>query len=155
EECRKVAGVLEHFIKGDNDLDRTLIPPKIIANAHGIAVVVLVKAGFVWTGRLGTGLVLSRLPNGTWSAPSAISAFGAGFGASIGAELVSCVFVMNTSEAVRGFTQSAQLQLGLNISIAAGPTGRSAEAGISSGSPLAPIYAYSKAKGLFAGLSLE
>ncbi|KAJ3208840.1 hypothetical protein HDU67_006513, partial [Dinochytrium kinnereticum] len=126
-------------------MDQTLIPPKIIANCKGVAVLTLLKAGFVWSGRAGAGLVVARLPDGRWSAPCAIGAAGAGFGAQIGAELTDCVFILNTESAVRAFSHGGNLTLGANISVAAGPVGRQAE-GAGTVANLAPIYAYSKTK---------
>ncbi|KAJ3006569.1 hypothetical protein HKX48_009585 [Thoreauomyces humboldtii] len=150
----KATSILEHFIKGTNQVDSAAIPPSIIAKAKGIAVITILKAGFVWTGRAGSGIVVAKLPDGTWSAPSAIAAAGAGFGAQIGAQLTDCVFILNNEAAVKAFSHGGNLTLGGNMSVAAGPKGRAAEA---SGAVLnfAPIYSYSKSKGLFAGLSLE
>ncbi|KAJ3183146.1 hypothetical protein HK101_009875 [Irineochytrium annulatum] len=153
-EFTKAASILDHFIKGNNKLDQTLIPSKIIANCKGVAVLTLIKAGFVWSGRAGAGLVVARLADGRWSAPCAIGAAGAGFGAQIGAELTDVVFILNTDGAVRAFGHGGNLTLGANVSVAAGPVGRQAE-GAGTVANLAPIYSYSKTKGLFAGLSLE
>lgn len=77
---------------------------------------------------------------------------GVGVGAQFGAQITDCVFILNNDDAVRAFT-TANLTLGGNISVAAGPTGRSSEANMSV--TLAPIYSYSKSKGFFAGVSLE
>ncbi|KAJ3296236.1 hypothetical protein HK104_001801 [Borealophlyctis nickersoniae] len=153
-EFAKAADILEHFIKGNNQMDAALIPEKIIAKAKGIAVITIVKAGFVWSGRAGSGLVVARLPDGRWSAPSAIAAAGAGFGAQVGAQITDCVFILNNEAAVKAFSHGGNLTLGGNMSVAAGPKGRSAEA---AGAVVnfAPIYSYSKSKGLFAGVSLE
>ncbi|KAI9205745.1 uncharacterized protein BJ171DRAFT_422673 [Polychytrium aggregatum] len=154
EECRKAASILEQFIPRNNEIDAHLIPMSVLENARGVAVLTIVKAGFVWSGRGGAGLVVARLPDGRWSAPSAIAAGGAGFGAQIGAQITDCVFILNTDDAVRAFFQKGNLTFGGNLSIAAGPVGRSTEAA-ATGLSLAPIYSYSKSKGLFAGLSLE
>ncbi|KAI9102825.1 hypothetical protein DFS34DRAFT_577444 [Phlyctochytrium arcticum] len=150
----RVTSILEHFIKGTNQVDAALIPPKIIANAKGIAVITILKAGFLWTGRAGSGVVVARLPDGRWSAPSAIAAVGAGFGAQIGASLTDCVFILNNESAVKAFCHSGNVTLGGSMGVAAGPKGRTAEAAGSIVN-LAPIYSYSKSKGLFAGVSLE
>jgi lipid-binding SYLF domain-containing protein len=48
-----------------------------------------VKAGFMWAGKAGSGLVVARLPDGTWSAPSAIGTAGMSFGGQIGAEVLA------------------------------------------------------------------
>lgn len=66
------------------------------------------------------------------------------------------VFILNDAAAVRAFSQQASLTLGGNVSIAAGPVGRNAEAaGAASLKGVAGVFAYSKTKGLFAGVSLE
>ncbi|KAJ3016138.1 UNVERIFIED_CONTAM: hypothetical protein HDU68_012394 [Siphonaria sp. JEL0065] len=154
EEFTKAASILDHFVKGKTQLDQTLIPPKVIANAKGVAVLTIVKAGFIWSGRAGAGLVVAKLPDGRWSAPSAIAAGGAGVGAQIGAEVTDSVLILNSESAVKAFSHGGNMTFGANLSVAAGPTGRQAEASGSVGN-LAPIYSYSKTKGLFAGVSLE
>lgn len=114
------------------------------------------KAGFLGSGRYGNGIVVARLADGTWSAPSAIGLGGAGFGGQIGFELTDFVFVLNDAAAVRAFSQKGSLTLGGNVSLAAGPVGRNAEAaGAASLKGVAGVFSYSKTKGLFAGVSLE
>jgi hypothetical protein len=105
---------------------------------------------------MGSGLVVARLGDGSWSAPSAIFTTGAGFGGQVGAELTDFVFILNDAAAVRTFSQAGSITLGGNVSIAVGPVGRNAEAaGAASTRGVAGIFSYSKTKGLFAGVSLE
>jgi hypothetical protein len=105
---------------------------------------------------MGSGLVVARLTDGSWSAPSAIFTTGAGFGGQVGAELTDFVFILNDAAAVRTFSQAGSVTLGGNVSIAVGPVGRNAEAaGAASTRGVAGIFSYSKTKGLFAGVSLE
>jgi lipid-binding SYLF domain-containing protein len=116
----------------------------------------VIKAGFLGSARFGSGLVVARLPDGSWSAPSAIATGGAGFGGQIGFELTDFVFILNDASAVKTFSQAGSLTLGGNVSVAAGPVGRNAEAaGAASLRSVAGIFSYSKTKGLFAGVSLE
>ena len=106
--------------------------------------------------RFGSGVVVARLSDGSWSAPSAIVTGGGGFGGQIGFELTDFVFILNDYAAVRTFSQQGSLSLGGNVSIAAGPVGRNAEAaGTASLKGVAGVFSYSKTKGLFAGVSLE
>lgn len=99
---------------------------------------------------------MARLADGSWSAPSAIGTVGGGFGGQIGFELTDFVFILNDASAVKTFSQVGSLTLGGNVSIAAGPVGRNAEAaGAASLKSVSGIFAYSKTKGLFAGVSLE
>ena len=105
---------------------------------------------------MGSGIIVARLSDGSWSAPSAIATAGGGFGGQIGFELTDFVFILNDSSAVRSFSQAASITLGGNVSVAAGPVGRNAEAaGAASMKGVAGVFAYSKTKGLFAGVSLE
>jgi SH3 domain-containing YSC84-like protein 1 len=123
---------------------------------QGLAIITVLKAGFLGSGRYGNGLVVTRLSDGSWSAPSAIGVGGAGFGGQIGFELTDFVFVLNDTAAVRAFSQLGSLTLGGNVSLAAGPIGRNAEAtGAASLKGVAGVFGYSKTKGLFAGVSLE
>jgi SH3 domain-containing YSC84-like protein 1 len=123
---------------------------------QGLAILTVIKAGFLGSARFGSGLVVARLPDGSWSAPSAIITAGGGFGGQIGFELTDFVFILNDASAVKTFAQAGSITLGGNVSIAAGPVGRNAEAaGAASLKSVAGIFSYSKTKGLFAGVSLE
>ncbi|KAG0374056.1 hypothetical protein BGX24_010896 [Mortierella sp. AD032] len=156
-ECKKASKILNAFIdpvaaKGIDNI----IPPNILARAKGLAIFTVIKAGFLFSGRAGTGVVVARLDDGTWSAPSAIGTGGMGFGGQIGAEITDFVIVLNTRAAVKSFTTGGNVTLGGNLSVAAGPIGRTAEAGASATiGAIAAIYSYSKTKGLFAGVSIE
>ncbi|KAK1080231.1 hypothetical protein LTR33_005711, partial [Friedmanniomyces endolithicus] len=133
-----------------------IIPPSILANAKGLAILTVFKVGFLGSGRFGSGVVVARLSDGTWSAPSAIGTVGGGFGGQIGFEITDFIFILNDAMAVKTFAQVGSLTLGGNVSIAAGPIGRNAEAaGAASLKSVSGIFAYSKTKGLFAGVSLE
>jgi SH3 domain-containing YSC84-like protein 1 len=73
-----------------------------------------------------------------------------------GAEVTDFVMILNDASAVKAFQQLGSITLGGNLSIAAGPVGRNAEAsGAANFKAIAPIFSYSKTKGLFAGVSLE
>jgi len=123
----------------------------VLRNAKGVAIITVYKAGFIISGRGGSGVVVARTGKG-WSGPSSIGTGGAGFGFQIGAEQTEFVFVLNTHEALRAFAQGGNVQLGGDISAAAGPVGRTAEADVT---PVAAVYAYSRSQGLFAGVSVE
>ncbi|KAJ1797586.1 hypothetical protein LPJ59_003042 [Coemansia sp. RSA 2399] len=152
-ECAKGARILNSFIHPGTNVDK-FIPPGILEKAKGIAFLTVLKAGFIWSGRIGSGLVVARLPDGNWSAPAAIGLAGAGVGGQIGAELTDFVMVLTTDSAVKAFSHGGNVTLGANLGVAAGPWGRSAEA---SGAVrnFAPVLSYSRSKGLFAGVSLE
>lgn len=135
-----------------SNMPETSIPDSVLSNAKGLAILSVIKGGFIFSGRIGSGLVIARTGDG-WSAPSAIGLGGAGWGLQIGGQITDLVLVLNTDAAVNAFASAASVTLGGNVSIAAGPVGRDIEAGISV--PLAAVYAYSRTKGLFAGVSLQ
>ncbi|KAH6843112.1 hypothetical protein B0I37DRAFT_212137 [Chaetomium sp. MPI-CAGE-AT-0009] len=156
-ECKKCGKILSSFVDPRQAFSpEKVIPPSVLAGAQGLAILTVIKAGFLGSARFGSGLVVARLPDGSWSAPTAIMTGGAGFGGQIGFELTDFVFILNDASAVKTFSQAGSLTLGGNVSIAAGPVGRNAEAaGAASLRSVAGIFSYSKTKGLFAGVSLE
>ncbi|CAB4378452.1 unnamed protein product [Rhizophagus irregularis] len=122
EECKKAAKILNSFIdpvaaKGPDKV----IPPNVLQKAKGFAIFTVIKAGFLFSGRMGAGLVVARLEDGTWSAPSAIGTGGMGFGGQIGAEMTDFVIVLNSKDSVKTFTKGGNVTLGGNLSVAAGP----------------------------------
>ncbi|PYH90707.1 DUF500-domain-containing protein, partial [Aspergillus ellipticus CBS 707.79] len=156
-ECAKAAKILDAFTNPDGtDGPDSLIPPKILSNAKGFAIFSISKLGIIGSIRMGCGILIARLPNGNWSAPSAIATVGIGVGGQLGVEIANFVFVLNTSSAVRTFAQMGSLSLGKNVSFAVGPSGRYGEVGgvISSGG-VAGIFSYGQNKGLFGGFSTE
>ena len=128
------------------------IPPRVLRSAKGIAILRVLKGGFFVSGRIGEGVVIARLPDGSWSGPSAIGTGGAGFGFQVGGQVTEFVIILNTRAAVGAFARGGNVEFGGALSVAAGPIGRAAEAGIL---PVAAVYTYSRSQGLFAGASLE
>ncbi len=139
------------IIQRFQDIPEKSIPRDVLRDAKGLAIMTVIKAGFIFSGRGGNGVVVARTAKG-WSGPSAIGTGGAGFGLQIGAQVTEFVFILNTNEAVRAFSQGGNLQLGADLSVAAGPIGRSVEAGVT---PVAAVYSYSRSQGIFGGVSLE
>ncbi|KAJ5248580.1 SH3 domain-containing protein [Penicillium chermesinum] len=154
-ECKKAAQILDSFINPSYNGLEGGIPRKILGPAKGLVICSVFKLGFLGSGRFGSGLIVCRLPSGGWSAPSAVSLGGLGAGGQFGAEWTNFVYVLNTDAAVRTFIESGTLTLGGNLSIAFG-TGRSGETAAMIGTKgVASIYAYSKTRGIFGGLTLE
>lgn len=103
--------------------------------------------------RFGSGLVVARLPNGTWSAPSAIATGKLKVKGQFGMEFTDFVYVLNSDTAVEMFSQAKSFTLGRDVSIAVGPFGRSAE--LAGDSYTADIFAYCKTRAVFGGSTLE
>ncbi|KAF6766480.1 hypothetical protein DFP72DRAFT_20932 [Ephemerocybe angulata] len=157
KECAKAAKIFKSFIdSGNNGLDG-VIPRSILEQAKGFAIFTIVKAGFIFSARAGSGIVIARLDDGTWSPPSAIGTAGVGFGGQAGAEVTDFLVVLNSRSAVRSFMAAGSLTLGGNMSVALGPLGRNGEASgaLNTNGKVAAMYSYSKTRGLFGGVSLE
>ncbi|KAI5938665.1 SH3 domain-containing YSC84-like protein 1 [Manis javanica] len=154
-EAKKAAKILREFteITSRNGPDK-IIPAHVIAKAQGLAVLSVIKAGFLVTARGGSGIVLARLPDGRWSAPSAIGIAGLGGGFEIGIEVSDLVIILNYDRAVEAFAKGGNLTLGGNFTVAVGPLGRNLEGNVALRSSAA-AFTYCKSRGLFAGISLE
>jgi lipid-binding SYLF domain-containing protein len=133
------------------------IPKDLLNKAYCVVIYPSVKkAAFVVGGSYGRGLITCRRGrdfSGSWSAPSMFALEAGSFGFQIGAEATDFVLlIMNESGA--NSVMSSKVKLGGDASVAAGPVGRdtSAETDIVM---KAEILSYSRAQGLFAGVSLE
>ena len=114
------------------------VPRAVLRHARGLAVMRVVKVGFVFSGKGGEGVVIARTGNG-WSGPSFIGTGGAGWDLQMGAEATDFVFVLNNRDAVRALSRGGNVMLGGDVSAAAGPVGRDVEANVT---PKAAIYTY-------------
>ncbi|GMI41485.1 hypothetical protein TrCOL_g11322 [Triparma columacea] len=145
------------------EVDGVKIPARLLAQAKGIAVITVAKAGLWLGGEVGTGLVVARLEDGSWSAPSAVGLVGFSFGALIGAQISDHVFLLMSNKAVEMLgTNTGSVNLGADIGVAVGPVGRNVEFDVGVTAPsgvsepaAAPIYTYSLTKGLYAGASFD
>ena len=139
------------IIRNFQGMPEANIPRHVLRHAKGLAIVTVIKAGFIFSGKAGHGVVVARTGHG-WSGPSFVGTGGAGWGLQAGAEATDFVFVLNTDAAVRAFAKGGNVTLGADASVAAGPVGRDAHVGVT---PVAAIYTYSRTKGLFAGAAVE
>jgi lipid-binding SYLF domain-containing protein len=130
------------------------IPEDLLRNAKAIAVIPdVVKAGFVFGGRRGEGLISIKSPDGTWSNPSFITLTGGSIGFQAGVSSTDIVLVFRTQRGVAGIV-NGKFTLGADASAAAGPVGRSAQASTDA-QMKAEIYSYSRSRGLFAGVAVD
>lgn len=128
----------------DNAIEgRDRIPKVLLKKAKGIVFMTIAKAGFGFSGRYGSGVVIAKLPVGSgstagsgsqWSGPSALSLTGIGFGMQVGGEIMDLILILRSSAAVRMFMSGTQVSLGTGLSVSVGPVGRAAETNIHAGS---------------------
>jgi len=128
------------------------IPEEVLEHAKCVAVVPhMIKGGFVFGAENGRGLATCRTAAG-WSAPAFFVITGGSWGLQIGVEGVDLVMIFQGDEGMQRL-EDAKFQLGADASAAAGPVGRHATAD-TDWKLNTEILTYSRAKGLFAGLTL-
>jgi len=129
------------------------IPGEILSRAECVAVVPsMLKGGFMFGGKYGRGLASCRTAKG-WSAPAFFMVTGGSFGFQIGGQAVDLVMLIMNNEGMQHLL-SSKFALGADASAAAGPVGRHAE-GNTDWKMRAQVLTYSRARGVFAGVSLN
>lgn len=129
------------------------IPQEILGSAECVAVVPsMLKGGFIVGAKYGRGLASCRTAKG-WSAPAFFVVTGGSFGFQIGGQAVDLVMLIMNKDGMRHLL-SSQFALGADASVAAGPVGRHAE-GNTDWKMRAQVLTYSRARGVFAGVSLN
>lgn len=129
------------------------IPSDILGSAKCVAVVPnLLKGGFIVGGAHGRGMATCRTATG-WSAPAPITTTGGSVGLQIGGQSVDLVMVVMNDRGMQALLTN-KFKLGADASVAAGPVGRHTE-GATDWKLRAEVLTYSRARGLFAGISFN
>jgi SH3 domain-containing YSC84-like protein 1 len=129
------------------------IPNEILGSAECVAVVPsMLKGGFIIGAKYGRGLASCRHSKG-WSAPAFFTITGGSVGFQIGGQAVDLVMLIMNKDGMKHLL-SSQFALGADASVAAGPVGRHAE-GNTDWKMRAEVLTYSRARGVFAGVSLN
>ena len=131
------------------------IPETVLRNCAGLAIFNVLRAGaFHGSLAAGSGVVVARRPDGTWSPPSSfvVSTVGAGF--MLGLDVYDCVCVLNTPSQVNAFT-NPRVSLGGEASIAIGPIGTGGMVDAAISKTVKPIWSYMKSRGLWAGVQID
>ena len=129
------------------------IPDKVFESAKCVAVVPsMVKGGFVFGAEHGRGVATCRTGHG-WSAPAFFVITGGSWGLQIGVQAADVVMLIMNQQGMNDLL-SSKFKLGANGSVAAGPVGRDASAS-TDWKMKAEVLAYSRTRGLFAGLTLN
>jgi len=150
DRAAEAANVLSEIM----NIPENSIPEELMARAHGIAVIPhVVKGALGIGGQWGKGLMSQRREDGSWSLPAYVEMGSGSFGLQIGVQASDIVLVFTDEDGVKGLLKG-KLKLGADASATAGPVGRKAEVGTDVALRSA-VFAYSRSKGLFAGISLD
>ena len=129
------------------------IPEEVLSSAKCVAVVpTLVKAAFVVGGNHGKGMATCRTANG-WSAPAPFTLTGGSIGFQIGGQAIDLVMMIMNDRGLQALLTN-QFKIGADASAAAGPVGRHVE-GSTDWKLRAEVLTYSRARGLFAGITIN
>ena len=149
DRLREAVTVVNEVMKGGD----TAIPDSILRRAEGIAVFPgALKAGFIFGGQRGRGVLSGRTDKG-WSPPTFLTLTGGSFGLQAGGQATDIVFVIMNRRGLENFIRN-QFKFGADASAAAGPVGRDVQAGTDL-QMRAEILSYSRARGLFAGVTVN
>jgi lipid-binding SYLF domain-containing protein len=121
---RMAAEAVQQGEKGD-DVEAATIRG-MIQKAVGLAFVRASKVVLGVSLHGGSGIVIARLSDGTWSAPSAIGTWGLGFGLQFGLEVAEYIFILQTQESLDHFRKGSSFNIGGNIGAAVAGMGREA-----------------------------
>jgi lipid-binding SYLF domain-containing protein len=130
------------------------IPQDLLDKSECVVVVPGLKKGaFIVGGKYGKGFMLCRKAGAGWSAPGSIRVEGGSFGFQIGGSETDVILLVMNQSGVKKLL-SSKFTIGADASAAAGPVGRTSSAATDA-QMRAEILTYSRARGLFAGVSLE
>lgn len=130
------------------------IPTRLLDEAKAIVIVPdTIKAGLVVGGRRGRGVLAVRTADGGWSNPSFVTLTGGSIGFQAGVQSSDVVLVFRSERGLDSIV-NGKFTLGADAGVAAGPVGRNAAAA-TDGQMKAEIWSWSRARGLFAGVSVD
>ena len=132
------------------------IPQKVIQNAVGLAIFTTMRSGLWFSGAGGSGILVARKEDGSWSPPSGILLHTAGLGFLVGIDIYDCVVVINNPKALQSFTK-IRATLGGEISAVAGPVGVGGVLENDGKWKQAnrPVFTYLKSRGFYAGVQVD
>jgi lipid-binding SYLF domain-containing protein len=122
----------------------------------GICFINIVEVGFVFSGNVGTGILMARREDGSWSPPSSIGVSGIGWGFIMGASLKEIVYLIYDESTLKAMAGDMGVKLGTQTEASLGNWGRTADmTNFLTNKGVAPNIALSYSQGIFGGLSIE
>jgi lipid-binding SYLF domain-containing protein len=112
------------------------------------------RSGLWVSGAGGSGILVGRTEDGSWSPPSGIMLHTVGLGFLVGVDIYDCVVVINTTEALKAFS-SIRCTLGGEVSAVAGPVGIGGVLETEIHKRQAPVFTYLKSRGFYAGVQMD
>ncbi|MDR6806309.1 lipid-binding SYLF domain-containing protein [Dyadobacter sp. BE32] len=137
-----------------SDFNGIQIPAQLIEASKGIIIIPrMINGGLIVGGKHGKGLAMVKREDGEWSDPVFVTITGGSVGAQIGVQAVDLVLVFKSDKTLMNI-EKGDYTLGGDVSVAAGPVSKNASA-TTDYKLEAEVYSYSRAKGLFAGVTVN
>ena len=154
EETERIA-LATTVIEEIMDTSDAAIPRAVMEGAAGIAIFPsTIKAGFIFGGHRGKGVIMARDPEaGTWSEPAFLTLTGGSFGLQIGGQSVDLILVIMNRRGLENLLRN-EWKVGGDASAVIGPVGRDVAASTDI-QMRAEILSYSRTRGVFAGVTLQ
>jgi lipid-binding SYLF domain-containing protein len=135
---------------------RAGLPKDLFEKSVGIVLISVVEVGFIFSGNVGSGILLKKNDDGSWSAPSAMGLAGVGWGFLVGGAMKDIVLFIFDKNSLEGMCGETGVRLGGQLNLTLGPMGRNYEGGIGiSNKGAVGTYSVAYSKGAFLGLSVE
>ena len=156
-EIRKACWSIRNQIDGiQAELHDASVNETMLLNAVALCFITTLQGGVIVTGTVGTGLIVKKRLDGSWSAPCAVGTIGIGVGASMGLQSTDCIVTISEESSLETFLSSGQFCVGAEVGLSVGLYGRAAKADIRSNErATATTASYSQSKGLYGGVGLD
>jgi len=131
------------------------VPKDLFQECCGMIMISIVEVGFIFSGNVGTGIILAKQDDGSWSPPCACGLTGIGFGLLAGGSVKDVMVFIMDKDTMRTAAASRGIKLGSQAEVTVGPFGRAGQTDIGlSREGAGATVAIAFSKGAFAGLNL-
>ncbi|GAA5829763.1 hypothetical protein JCM3766R1_001297 [Sporobolomyces carnicolor] len=129
------------------------IPAQVLREAQGIIIFSAMRSGIApFGGSGGSGIIMARLDDGSWSAPSFITPNNLTVGLLLGCDFYDSIMVLRSKKAVEAFYPIGKITIGSELAVALGPYGAGASA--EAGTDRTPVFSYVRSRGFYAGIEI-
>ena len=136
---------------------QTGVPKDLFHKCVGLAIISVVEVGFIFSGNVGTGILLKKKDDGSgWSPPCAMGLTGVGWGFLVGGAIKEIMIFIFDQNTMTGMCGDAGVRLGGQLNLTLGPFGRNYEGGVGvSNTGAVGTFSIAFSKGAFLGASVE
>lgn len=132
------------------------IPKDLFRNCKGVVLISVVEVGFIFSGNLGTGIIVAKKSDGTWSKPAACGLTGVGWGIIVGGSVKDLIVFILDDTTMEGVAGDTGIKMGGQMELTLGPWGRTTRFDIGvSNRGISSTFSIAYSKGAFLGINIE